>query len=222
MNFISTFEELDKLYESVSTEEPLTEGKIIDGLKKVGTRLKADVSTIVRCFAEISGSDALYDLATYVENKAVLKALQSGNEKVLNSLTAEDIEELEQDIKEYENAKNAEKSDEDSQPTEVVEEACNSNGKGLEEDSEIEIVEDEYDEDESKQAVIECKKCGALVIVDEANLKSSEDSDLVNVDDECKFCSEKEGYTVVGTLVPYEAVETEEDVEEAEEAEELV
>lgn len=207
MNFISTFEELDKLYESVSVEEsveePLTEGKIIDGIKKVGTRLGADVSTIARCFAEISGIDALYDLAEYVENKAVLKALQSGNETVLNTLTKEDIEELEQDIKDYEDAKKVKKSG----VKDVIEETC---GKNLREDSDVEI---EIVEDETEQIVLECKKCGALMVIDETDLKNSEDSDLVNIDDECKFCSEKEGYTIMGSLVPYET-EVEEETEE--------
>jgi predicted DNA binding CopG/RHH family protein len=278
-----TVEDIEELKQDIEDyerakrgEEPLTEGKIIDGLKKVGTRLGADVATIVRCFAEISGVDALDDLATHVENKAVLKALQSGNERVLNTLTKEDIEELEQDIKDYEDAKKAKKSGVKEQLTEdsaaekitwelsnnlgpVVkqtfgskEEAlayankydignatqlvgtrylngeylghieykiknCGNNGyfeykivescgKNLQEDSDVEI---EIVEDEAKQVVLECKKCGALVVIDEADLKNSEDSDLVNIDDECKFCSEKEGYSVIGTLVPYETEEAE-------------
>lgn len=86
-------------------ESYLTEGKLVDTIKKVATRVGADASTVVRCFAELSGSDKLYDMAEYVENKAVLKALMNGNDKVLNGLTKEDIEELEQDIKEYEATK---------------------------------------------------------------------------------------------------------------------
>lgn len=87
----------------------LTEGKIVDAIKKVATRVGADASTIVRVFAELSGSDKLYDVAEYVENKAVLKALLSGNEKVFNGLTKEDIEELEDDISDYESEKAAAK-----------------------------------------------------------------------------------------------------------------
>ena len=101
MNFISTFEELDKLYEEASHTEELTEGKVIDSIKKVATRLGADAATIVRTFTELLPGDAAYEAAVNAENKAVLKALQSGNEKVLNSLTIEDIEELKQDIEEY-------------------------------------------------------------------------------------------------------------------------
>ena len=90
--------------------EALTEGKIIDNVKKVATRVGADAATLVRCFAElgdiITGRDSkFYDFAEYIENKAVLKALMSGNEKVMNTLTKEDIEELKDDVAAYEKAK---------------------------------------------------------------------------------------------------------------------
>ena len=81
------------------------------------------------------------------------------------------------------------------------------------EDDEIEIVDDE-----PKQTIIECSKCGALVIVDD--VKVDEESDLVNIDDECKFCEEKEGYKIVGSVVPYEVVEDAEDVIDSEDADE--
>jgi hypothetical protein len=75
------------------------------------------------------------------------------------------------------------------------------------EDEEIEIVDDE-----PKQTIIECAKCGALVIVDEVEV--DEESDLVNVKDECKFCEEKEGYKIIGSVLPYEAPEADEVVDE--------
>lgn len=74
--------------------------------------------------------------------------------------------------------------------------------ESLDEDAEIEIVDDE-----PKQVIIECSKCGALVIIDESDLEIEEESELVNVDTECKFCEEKDGYTIVGTLLPYEVAE---------------
>lgn len=88
----------------------LTEGKIADSIKKVATRVGADAATILRCFAELGDNitrrdTKFYDFAEYIENKAVLKALMSGNEKVLNTLTKEDIEELKDDIAAYEKAK---------------------------------------------------------------------------------------------------------------------
>ena len=197
MNFNSTFEELSKLYESVPTEEPLTEGKIIDGIKKVGTRLGADVATIVRCFAELSGIDALEDLATYVEDKAVLKALQSGNETVLNTLTKEDIDELKQDIEEYEKAKKADKSIEEDIETEDTEEV------------DIEIEEDEQADDEAgTKVVLECSKCGGILLKDGADVSPDEENPaLVNVGEACNYCESEEGFEVLGDFIPVEAKE---------------
>ena len=98
-------------------ESALTEGKIADAVKKVATRVGADAATILRCFAELGDSitnkdSKFYDFAEYVENKAVLKALMSGNETVLNTCTKEDIEELAQDVAEYEKAKKDGKKEE--------------------------------------------------------------------------------------------------------------
>lgn len=107
-------EELDAEMTETLVETALTEGKVADTLKKVATRVGADAATILRCFAELGDSivnkdTKFYDFAEYVENKAVLKALMSGNETVLNTCTKEDIEELAQDVAEYEKAKNGEK-----------------------------------------------------------------------------------------------------------------
>ena len=87
----------------------LTEGKITDFVKKVASRVGAEATSIVRCFAEISNGE-LYELASYVENKAALKALLSGNEKLSNGLTKEDIEDVQDDISEYLRAKEAKKA----------------------------------------------------------------------------------------------------------------
>ena len=99
------------------------------------------------------------------------------------------------------------------------------------EDEEIEIVDDEVAveeipaeepvvEDEPKQTIIECSKCGALVIVDEVEV--DEESDLVNVKDECKFCEEKEGYKIIGSVLPYEAAEADEEEPVEEPVEDVV
>ena len=106
-------------------------------------------------------------------------------------------------------------------------------------DEEIEIVDDEPVEDapidevpadeevdvevvddENRQVVIECSKCGALVIVNEADLVVDEASDLVNVDVECQFCEETAGYKIVGSVFPYEPIDSD-DVEDDVPAEEL-
>ena len=231
-NFISTFDQLDKLYEedmqkkaaetlNEAYTEELTEGKIKDSLKKVATRLGADAATVIRAFAElIPGDNAIYDMAAHVENKAVLKALQSGNEKVLNTLTVEDIEELKQDIEEYEREKAAKKAGE------PIEES-NDSEVDPEEESEIEPEaepEAESDVEEPRQVICECDKCGALVIKAEADIIIDEESDLVNVEDECQFCDEANGYKIVRVVAPYEALAVEAPEEPAgeEELEELL
>lgn len=331
MNFISTFDELNKLYESVEQPEELVEGKIVDGLKKVATRLGADVSTILRTFAEC-GPDAMSDLAYYIENKAVLKALQSGNEKVLNSMTTADIEELEQDIAEYEKAKAAKKSGQkveeawnadassdpkvnraidpdakwekttwktlktgdvflfeyspetwfkdgkyvgpvdnysqsvsesdvekltDSEtnepyrkyierrgkyycgnktqdcngnplgdvnylPSETVvyklKEALIENGCLLKED----VEEANAASDEVSSFVLECSKCGGILIKAESEVKIDDNVEAsIELDEPCQYCEASEGYTILGTLVPYEEeIEIEDD--EADESDEVV
>lgn len=91
---------------------------------------------------------------------------------------------------------------------EKVEESCTKEAITEEtaEEEEIEIIDDdvpvdEVESEEPKQVVLECSKCGALVIVDEVAV--DEESDLVNVEDVCKFCEEKEGYKIIGSVVPY-------------------
>lgn len=104
-------------------ESALTEGKLLDNVKKVATRVGADAATIVRCFTELgemianTGNKGEYkttklnDFMEYVENKAVFKALMSGNESVMNGTTKEDLEELAQDIEDYKKAKKGEGED---------------------------------------------------------------------------------------------------------------
>lgn len=104
-------------------ESALTEGKLLDNVKKVATRVGADAATIVRCFTELGEMIAnvgnkgeykttkLNDFMEYVENKAAFKALMNGNETVMNGTTKEDLEELVQDIEDYKKAK-ADKKDE--------------------------------------------------------------------------------------------------------------
>jgi hypothetical protein len=112
----------------------------------------------------------------------------------------------------------------------VIDEACNKEElTEATEDEEIEIVDDEapmdivvdepVEEQEPIQFVLECSKCGALVVKPEADTTVDEETDLVNMEDECQFCEEAKGYKIIGTLVPYEvteAIEAEEEVAEEE------
>ena len=90
-------------------------------------------------------------------------------------------------------------------------------------EEEIEIVDDEPAAEEEvveaeAQFVLECAKCGGLMIKAEADVNADEESGLANMDDACQYCEATDGYKVIGTMVPFEVVEAEE-VEETEEAE---
>ncbi len=104
---------------------------------------------------------------------------------------------------------------EEAEKEEVVEEGCD---KKLTEAAEDEVVEDEIPVDEEpveepvveedpRQVICECDKCGALVIKAETDIVIDEESDLVNVEDECQFCEEANGYKIVGVVAPYEVIE---------------
>ena len=117
---------------------------------------------------------------------------------------------------------------EEAEKEEVVKEGCD---KKLTEAAEDEVVEDEISveevpaeepvaEEEPRRVILECDKCGALVIKDEADVAVDEESDLVNVEDECEFCEEVGGYKIVGVVAPYEIVSEVKEVVEDEIVEE--
>ncbi len=113
-----------------------------------------------------------------------------------------------------------------------VEEACKEELTEAAADEEIEIIDDEASAeevpteevpaedpvvgDEPKQVILECDKCGALVIKDEADIVVDDETDLVNVEDECQFCEEAKGFKIVGVVAPYEVAEETEPTEEVE------
>ena len=146
MNFISTFEELDKLYESTSAE-------------------KEDVNS--------------KDTAE-VEEACMKETLTE----------ASDEEEIE-----------------------IVDDEVSEKDLSTEEASVKEPVEDE--ENEPKQLILECDKCGALVIKVEADVVVDEESGLADVEESCAFCEETAGYKIIGVVTPYEAAEVnDEELEE--------
>lgn len=79
------------------------------------------------------------------------------------------------------------------------------------------IVDDEVDDEadneaeveEPKQLILECAKCGGLVIKAEADVKVDAETDLADVEESCQYCEATEGYKIIGTVAPYEAVEDE-------------
>jgi hypothetical protein len=74
--------------------------------------------------------------------------------------------------------------------------------------------------------VLECANCGAVIIKEESEVEVAEDSDLANIEEECKFCEEADGFKIIGTLAPYstedeiEIVDSDELAEEPEESDE--
>lgn len=92
----------------------------------------------------------------------------------------------------------------------------NNTLKEATDDEEIEIVDDETavaempaeePVEEPRQLILECDKCGALVIKDEADIVVDEETDLVNSEDECQFCEEAKGYKIIGVVAPYDVAD---------------
>lgn len=116
----------------------------------------------------------------------------------------------------YEEAKQHVKKDKKlEEPTEEL--GMKKTLKEAAEDEEIEIVDDEVAEEaEPRQMILECDKCGALMIKSEEDIATDEESGLVNVEEDCPFCEETVGYKIIGTMIPYEETEEEPAVEEEE------
>lgn len=191
MNFIETFAELNKLYEEVPAE-PLEEASA--GIHLDGKNL--DTIEDIACELDKQDCDMSYVKKWTKEVNADIKvedlaiaAEQSDFAKQIKSLGA------------YMKANNYK----------TFGDFAKALTEALKEDTDEEHIEDEV-----KRVVIECSKCGALVVKDEADIKVDEASGLVNVDDTCQFCEETEGYVIVGYLVPYEGAEVAEEAVEDE------
>ena len=89
------------------------------------------------------------------------------------------------------------------------------------EENPIAPIEDTAAESIPSQVVLECANCGALSIKSLDDINSSDDSDLVNIEEECSFCEAAEGYKVIGDFIP-KAEQTAEASEEVEEENEEI
>lgn len=69
-------------------------------------------------------------------------------------------------------------------------------------DPEAESEEDLQDSYEGK-VVIQCKICGEKQYEDPEDIIIDEDSDYVNVGEECPSCSSVDGYKIIGQIAPY-------------------
>lgn len=125
----------------------------------------------------------------------------------------------EADVKKAEQDEKIEEADKE-ELTEAADEDVIEDGFADEEGIPVEEApaEEPVIEEEPRQVICECDKCGALVIKDEADIVVDEESDLVNVEDECQFCEEAKGFKIIGVVAPYEVAEEfveEEPVEES-------
>ena len=123
------------------------------------------------------------------------------------------FDELNKLYEEVDSAKLTEAAEDEAVEDEIVEDEMS-----VEETSIEEPVVDE----EPRQVICECDKCGALVIKDEADIVVDEETDLVNIEDECQFCEEAKGFKIVGVVAPYEVVESPIEVPAIEEADDQV
>lgn len=61
--------------------------------------------------------------------------------------------------------------------------------------------------EEPKQVILECSKCGSIVLKNESDIKFDEATDLVDIEVPCQYCEETEGYKLIGMVAAYEAPE---------------
>lgn len=237
MNFISTFDELNKLYESA----PEVVNKKVNDLCAVmldgqqiytGTRqecndfVKNRSNTAVakhKKFEIVQGAEVpvIKEAST---KKVVYKKVNDLYAVMLDGqqIYAGTRQECNDFVKQRSNTAVAKyKKFEIVQGAEVpvIQEACTKKAfTEAVEDEEIETGDDEsateeipaeepITEEEPRQVICECDKCGALVIKDEADIVVDEKTDLVNVEEECQFCEEAKGFKIIGVVAPYEATE---------------
>ena len=141
-----------------------------------------------------------------------------GREVIVDSLeaavvTLRDIEEANGDII-------VEACTEDDCEKETLKEAADEEVEIVDEESVEDVSEEPAEEIEfaeepvepiARQLILECSKCGAIVIKDETDVVVDEESDLANIEEECQYCEETEGYKIIGVVAPYEVAEDSEE-----------
>ena len=211
MNFISTFDELNRLYEEADGNNS---ADIADHDLSV-QKSKGNNQWFLARFKE--GTENITAVVIAPNAEEALERLNFNYPKA----TDIDLQEQPVDQKTVDRVKTQEKAIfiEALEDTEIeVEEGLigdtiGGTAKGFlgeetdvaevpADDEEIEIIDDE-----PKQVICECDKCGALVIKAEADIIVDEETDLANVEDECQFCEEAKGFKIVGVVAPYEPVD---------------
>lgn len=202
MNFISTFDELNKLYESQCTKKRTVkkpkDTELVEGDDYWRDRPYHDQSQkdkgVIRGYqppAGYKGSKNSWEDKCRDSQEMNKNLRRNPWESVEEPVSGEELVEAAED----EEIEIVDDDDEEEMP-EDAETAV-----------EAEVAEEPVVEEEPRQVIIECSKCGALVIKPEADIVVDEESDLVNVKDKCDFCEEKEGFKIVGIVMPYETEE---------------
>lgn len=83
------------------------------------------------------------------------------------------------------------------------------------EDSEADVAEtankteesNDTEAEEPKQVILECSKCGSIILKNESDIKFDEATDLVDIEVPCQYCEETEGYKLIGMVAVYETPE---------------
>ena len=226
MNFISTFDELNKLYEDDTAKKVYRpRRRIQENFKNEQGSLawnKKSIMSYTQAAKELGLTD--FDMKAVSvgggKQKAVITAKKNGKQISTEADYLDTIEDINNaaDAKGFLEYIFGGLSESVESEEEVLTEAA-------EDEEEIEIVDDEeapveepveepVEDDEPRQVIMECSKCGALVIKAEADVVTDEESALVNVEDECAFCEEAAGYTIVGVVAPYETAVVEVPVDE--------
>ena len=93
-------------------------------------------------------------------------------------------------------------------------------------DETVDIIDPEADTEEEAnssahvgQVICECKVCHSNIFLDKDNVEYNVDTELCNEDDECPYCGETGGFTLVGEITEFKPEEGEEKEEETEEEE---
>ena len=67
--------------------------------------------------------------------------------------------------------------------------------------------EDELQDDYIGKVIVDCDVCHSKIYKDPTQIVFSDDSELVNIEDECPFCYSNDGYKIIGMVSPYEETE---------------
>lgn len=87
------------------------------------------------------------------------------------------------------------------------------------EDNTVSIIDPEADSEEDLQdsymdkVILECEVCHSLIYKDKDEINIDDESQLVNIDEECPYCFSTNGYKIVGQVAPFKEESEEDNVE---------